>query len=114
MREFLARPNGQLLSEHLNNVADLSAVFSNYKSVSRLIGMLHDFGKATSDFQRYVRDGGQRGSVVHSLQGAFYADDTACGQNDRAGILVKEIAALVCSPVCNKMVYSRPLRGGVD
>jgi len=97
MQAFWARTNEidkQLLSSHLNNVADLSAGFSKFKNISRLTGILHDLGKATSDFQNYLLNGGKRGSVVHALQGAFFADDSICCLNDAASILVKETAAL--------------------
>ena len=99
MQAFFARidANGsskQLLSGHLNNVADLSSVFSNYKNISKLIGILHDFGKATSEFQNYLIHGGPRGSVVHAVQGALFADDCASDSNDMACTLTKEIAAL--------------------
>jgi len=97
MQLFQARKNGcnkQLLSEHLNNVADLSAAFSNYENISRLVGILHDIGKITFEFQDYLENDGKRGSVVHSLQGAFFLDDAIGDSNDFASVLVKEIAAL--------------------
>lgn len=100
MKNFYARKNEtgehrQLLSEHLNKVADLSAEFSKYENISRLSGMLHDFGKATSEFQNYLEEDGERGSVVHSLQGAFFADECICGSNDIISTLAKEIVTLV-------------------
>lgn len=78
MQTFYARKNGdemQLLSVHLKNVSDLSAAFSNYENISRLVGILHDFGKATAEFQNYLEKGGQRGTIIHSFQGAFFADE---------------------------------------
>ena len=95
--DFLARTNEaeiQSLSEHLNNVADLSTSFSKYENISRLAGISHDFGKATIEFLSYLINGGKRGSVVHALQGAFFVDDICCVPSDVAGILVKEIVTL--------------------
>lgn len=97
MQDFLARISGedrQILTEHLNNVANISSVFSNYKGVSYFAGILHDFGKATFNFQDYLIKGGERGSVVHALQGAFFAHDSTCNSKDNASILFTEIAAL--------------------
>jgi len=97
MQVFHARKNGnekQLLSEHLSNVADLSAEFSDYKNISRLVGILHDLGKTTDSFQSYLENGGKRGKVAHSLQGAFFVDDVIGSSNDIASVLVKEIVAL--------------------
>ena len=84
----------QALSDHLNNVADMSSEFSFCGSLSRLTGSLHDFGKATADFLGYFENGGARGSVVHALQGAFFVDEFYCDPNDIAGILVKEITSI--------------------
>jgi len=84
----------QLLSEHLSNVAKLSASFSESKNLSRLIAILHDLGKAISTFQDYLKNGGERGSVVHSRQGAFFLDDYLNGSSDIAKLLLKEIVAL--------------------
>jgi len=85
----------QYLSEHLNEVAGLSAEFSCYKNISKLVGVLHDLGKATADFQKYLNDDRKRGSVVHAMQGAFIIDDMMHDSSDNAGVLAKEIASLV-------------------
>ena len=99
MQDFSARINevekrSQLLSEHLSDVSNLSAEFSNYKSISGLAGILHDFGKAALAFQNYLKNGGERGSVVHALQGAFFIDDVIGASNDTVSILIKEIVSL--------------------
>jgi CRISPR-associated endonuclease/helicase Cas3 len=66
----------QPLFEHLAHVADLSVCFAReFSHAARLSGMLHDVGKATGAFQQYLMQGGARGSVVHSLQGAFCVSD---------------------------------------
>jgi len=101
MKEFYARicevdkRRKQLLSVHLSNVAKLSGQLSAYTNLSKLIGLLHDFGKASESFNDYLKNGGERGSVVHALQGAFFMDDTNNGSEDAVGKLLKEIAAMV-------------------
>lgn len=97
MQTYWARTNKtgkQPLSEHLTQVADLSAEFSVCPNTLTLVGLLHDVGKATSAFQKYLEVGGERGSVVHAIQGAFFADDLIGNSNDVADALVKEIISL--------------------
>ncbi len=48
----------QSLSVHLTEVAELAANFSNKVGVEnsgRLIGLLHDFGKYSKEFQTYIK-----------------------------------------------------------
>lgn len=72
--------NWQLLSEHLQNVADLCSsfamAFDSYEA-GRLIGWFHDLGKARSSFQSYLRrcngieeDSSDYGEHTHSITGA--------------------------------------------
>ena len=84
----------QLLTEHLNNVAELSASFSESKNLLRLVAILHDLGKAIVAFQDYLKNGGERGSVVHSRQGAFFLDDCLHDSSDIIESLLKEITAI--------------------
>lgn len=71
--------NYQALSDHLNNVANLSVSFAKrYHNLAKLSGVLHDVGKATKQFQDYLSAANSiRGSVVHSLQGAFYISENS-------------------------------------
>lgn len=65
-----------LLSKHLCETAQLAESFAcldKYKPLFRLAGLFHDFGKYQPDFQRYLKDGGRRGSVPHAKWGAGYA-----------------------------------------
>ncbi|MCL2475097.1 MAG: CRISPR-associated endonuclease Cas3'' [Chloroflexi bacterium] len=106
MQTFLARTSQtgkQLLSDHLSNVSNLSAVFSNYENISKLTGILHDLGKATSAFQNYLINGGERGKIVHAMQGVFFVDDIICDLNDSACVLVKEIVALTIAAHHNSL-----------
>lgn len=68
----------QTLNEHLFNVADLASKFAkgiNSEKIAMLTGFLHDIGKATNAFQKYLKEGGERGSVIHALQGAIFSCD---------------------------------------
>lgn len=61
----------QPLAEHLQNVANLSAGFSEKFGVPELgylAGLVHDVGKGSSEFQRYLE--GHSGRVDHSTAGA--------------------------------------------
>ncbi len=65
-----------LLSEHLSGTAKLVSSFSgdeSYHNLFEITGLLHDLGKYQKDFQRYLIDGGRRGSVPHASWGAGYA-----------------------------------------
>ncbi|HPV42958.1 MAG TPA: CRISPR-associated helicase Cas3' [Spirochaetota bacterium] len=64
------------LVSHLKETADLAASFANsdgYASIFRLAGYLHDLGKYQPAFQKYLREGGRRGSVPHASWGAAYS-----------------------------------------
>ena len=64
------------LSKHLNETAKLAESFAcreDFKSIFRLSGLLHDIGKYQPEFQRYLENGGRRGSVPHAFWGAGYA-----------------------------------------
>lgn len=70
----------QTVNEHLQNVARLtSELLSPLKlgKIGYLIGLLHDMGKYSADFQKYLRKSTHgeftaRGSVIHSTQGMRY------------------------------------------
>ena len=79
---------GQPLHDHLANVASLTAIFADghgLPAAGRLIGSVHDTGKASSAFQKYIRSAtgfydsedeeyidasGLRGKIDHSTAGA--------------------------------------------
>jgi CRISPR-associated endonuclease/helicase Cas3 len=61
------------LSDHLSGVSGLMELFSlkdEYKEVFRITGLLHDYGKYQPAFQKYLHEGGRRGSVPHACWGA--------------------------------------------
>ncbi|MFN4953710.1 MAG: CRISPR-associated helicase Cas3' [Aphanizomenon sp.] len=63
----------QLLSEHLQSVAErsASAVPQQFQAVARYAGLWHDLGKYQQKWQEYLKNKGKR--VVHSPQGAVLA-----------------------------------------
>lgn len=68
----------QSLEQHLRGTADLSGAFAskiNLLKTGRLLGLLHDLGKASENFNQYLSDedsGFKRGDIDHSTAGAQY------------------------------------------
>ena len=68
--------NEHSLTAHLHEVSRIMTGFANreeYKPLFMLTGFLHDFGKYQPAFQRYLKEGGRRGSVPHASWGAAFA-----------------------------------------
>lgn len=65
----------QELKEHLLETAQIASEFAitEFRKYFWLAGLLHDFGKYQKEFQRYLKEGGRRGSVPHAVWGAAYA-----------------------------------------
>ena len=68
----------QLLSKHLQNVADKAAEFTKVfgaEEWGRQVGLWHDIGKASKEFQQYLLDGitPERGYVDHKFAAAIAA-----------------------------------------
>lgn len=64
------------LAAHLKGVSDLMVGFSvnrSYDEIFKETGLLHDFGKYQPAFQKYLKEGGKRGSVPHASWGAALA-----------------------------------------
>lgn len=64
----------QSLQQHGEGVAEMMRTFAlsdNYADVYSCCGLLHDIGKYSEGFQRYIRSGGDK--EPHAKWGAFYA-----------------------------------------
>ncbi|MCB1195634.1 CRISPR-associated helicase Cas3' [bacterium] len=82
MSDFLAHSKSDVtgdidpLNEHLTKTATIAESFgktNQEKKILELLGYFHDIGKYRKEFQTYLREGGQRGSVPHSIYGAYLA-----------------------------------------
>lgn len=81
MRMFFAHSENDhnekhLLAKHLLQTAKLAESYActePFKPIFKLAGLLHDFGKYQQAFQKYLENGGRRGSVPHAKWGAGYA-----------------------------------------
>lgn len=77
---FFAR-DGQLLLSHIIDTAEQAYLFAypfGLGETARTIGLLHDIGKYSDSFQRYLKDAligkkVSRGEVPHAWHGAFQA-----------------------------------------
>ena len=64
------------LDNHLQGTAKLMEEFAGnikYNSIFRTTGLIHDFGKYQPAFQKYLIEGGRRGSVPHASWGAGFS-----------------------------------------
>ena len=62
----------ELVTTHLAEVAEMAAGFARQfggEDTGRALGMIHDIGKFSDDFQRRINDGGPK--VDHSTAGAY-------------------------------------------
>ncbi len=104
----------QLLVDHLTEVGKLAARFAEkirLPHCGRLLGLLHDFGKYSRDFQNYIKSANgmidqddetwvdarlQKGKIDHSSAGAQYVWKklSKIGGNAKQGELCGQILAL--------------------
>jgi hypothetical protein len=76
---FIARKHKdgrhQSLFDHAQNVAEISLATSHYPNTSKLLAYLHDLGKVSSAFPKYIESGGDRGRTpargLHQKQPVF-------------------------------------------
>lgn len=77
----------QTLRDHLDGTGALACRFADSVGLGPLASAaaeLHDLGKATGAFQRYLLDGvGAKGSVIHAYQGAFAVEDASYSAHDK-------------------------------
>lgn len=68
-----SKGNEHDLYDHLIKVSRIMEEFADnltFKNIFRITGLMHDFGKYQPAFQKYLTDGGKRGSVPHASWGA--------------------------------------------
>ncbi|OQY32613.1 MAG: hypothetical protein B6241_10605 [Spirochaetaceae bacterium 4572_59] len=83
MNEYIAHSENSYgikhgLKNHLQGVADLMNQFCikpEYNEIFRTTALLHDIGKFQIGFQKYLIEGGPRGSVPHASIGAALCAD---------------------------------------
>ena len=101
----------QLLSDHLRQVSFLAGQFANkigLKEAGRLVGLLHDLGKATDEFQRYIQSAtgriypdsdeyidpvAQKGKIDHSSAGAHVIFRELSGKGTE-GVIAAQLLSL--------------------
>jgi len=88
----------QAVSEHLQNTAKIAASClqdCRLENAAFLSGLLHDFGKFSPRFQKYILQNNPalRGSVIHTFQGCQYVLKKYHESDDRYAQLSAEIIA---------------------
>ncbi len=92
----------QTLASHSENVAELCAESCGKigsKSLGRLVGLLHDGGKATQEFQMYLKSGDAslRGRIPHSYWGARYSLQAGKDGGAIKALTAELAAAAICA-----------------
>ena len=86
----------QTLEAHCRNAAAHAAAAlegTGLEDAGFLAGLMHDLGKGTEQFQRYLDGEGARGSVIHSFQGCRWVLERYHGAQDDHQRLAAEIVA---------------------
>lgn len=106
---------GQTLEEHLRGVAELAKIHAEkigMGNYGELLGLLHDFGKYSAEFQKYITDAikkndpqfnpdededfedptGKKGKIDHSTAGAQFLSNETGSSN--AHMILKQILSL--------------------
>ena len=92
----------QTLVAHSENVAELCGKFCEklgLGNLGKLVGLLHDSGKATSVFQTYLKTGddSMRGKIPHSFCGARYSLQTWESGDAMEDLAAEFAAAAICA-----------------
>jgi len=104
---------GQLLEEHLQETSRLARIFSSkieLPEIGTIAGLMHDFGKAGTKFQRYLRsnqglispdeDGysdARRGEIDHSTSGAQLVHNKLANRGLGGRLLAQFLALVIAS-----------------
>lgn len=113
----------QCLKEHINQVSDLCYAFGNKINLgftSKLIGLIHDSGKANKEFTAYLRENNRllRKTDNHSTCGARYVFEKL-NTNEPLSVLTAQLIALAvcchhsglcdCLSVTGELVFDKRL-----
>lgn len=131
-KEYIAhvKPSGekQSVEEHLNEVGQISSLLAEKIGVpdaGRIIGLLHDFGKYSEDFQNYIGSAtglinadesafvdfdGLKGKIDHSTAGAQWIWEY-CQKWGKHGQLVGQILAICIASHHSGMIDCLNLEG---
>lgn len=99
---------GQLLKQHLNHVSRLAEHFGKKVRLSnfmRLAGLLHDMGKYSAEFQKYIKEESERAylgdiakkssHIDHGVYGAKFIYEKYAG-SDAINRMTAEILMVIC------------------
>ncbi|MDP2366166.1 MAG: CRISPR-associated endonuclease Cas3'', partial [Ignavibacteria bacterium] len=105
----------QYLSEHLNEVSELAGQFASkigLEKTGRLLGILHDLGKASEKFQRYILSGegkinpdaeeyidpiANKGKIDHTTSGAQVIYEKLWNKGSEYRIVAQGLALCIAS-----------------
>jgi CRISPR-associated endonuclease/helicase Cas3 len=107
----------QLTADHLRKSAKYAALFGkkfDLAEICRLAAILHDLGKFSTAFVEYLKhsfaekeagkEDSNRGSIIHSTQGAKYIYEFGCESYDFFTCLVSEVCALCIAGHHNELM----------
>ena len=112
IKNYIARKNTktnkeQPLRDHLHNIADLMSQQMRSSSIqlastARLIGLLHDLGKYTAEFQHYIRQPlgsqiAQKGKIDHSTAGGQFLLSRSSSKKEFAKLTTEIVSMAIFS-----------------
>lgn len=111
-KTYIARKNTKInkeqpLRDHLHNIEDLMSQQMRSSSIqlastARLIGLLHDLGKYTAEFQHYIRQHlgfqiAQKGKIDHSTAGGQFLLSRSSSKKEFAKLTTEIVSMAIFS-----------------